>query len=280
MVLAHLYQETPHRCRALLLGGLLYLKQATWVDLGQQLVQMVPFPPTPHNVLVVDRGLTSLKLAKPLQRQGLYLLGRVKANATFYLPATEEDYSGHGRRPTYGAKFRADAVPLDVMDRREMPVPVEGQRVDGTIYRGTFLRRGVPDPVDLVRVEVGTLPPWLLLVTDRTLSTEQVIWGYEGRSQVEVALGDCKDLGLDTYRGRREAGIRHWPMIIGVVHSLLQLLAVGAINVTLPPQAWPWYRKETTVGAIQRRVIQWMLRRHFFDLFRQEQKLAEIGKAA
>lgn len=266
LVVAHLYQQTAHRFRALVLGGLLYVKQATWVELSAQALTALPLPTDTHNIVLIDRGLTSRKLVRPLQAAGLYLLGRLKRNACFYLPATEADYKGKGRRPYYGAKYRADALPAEYLTRTEMSVPVSSQLHAGVVYRGTFLRRGWPTPVELIRVEVGNLPPWLLGLTDPTLSTEAAVWAYYGRSQMEVAIGEAKVLGLDQYRGRRHAGISRWPMLIGVVHSLLQLLAVGALHLALPAQNWPWYHKETTVGAIQRRLLQWVWDRHFFHL--------------
>ena len=280
LMVAHLYEQMPHRFRALLLGGLLYVKEATWVDLGQQRIAVLPFPQEAHNVIVVDRGLMALKLVKTLEAHHLYALGRVKANATFYLPATEADYKGRGRKPTYGQKFRADAAPKALMERSDMPIPVDGKMYDGVVYRGPFLRRGLKHPVELIRVEVGDWPPWLLMPTDPSLSTDQAIWAYYGRSQIEVAIADGKVLGLAQYRGRRSAGIRRWPMVIGVVHSLLQLMAVGALKVSLPRQGWPWYRKETTVGATRRRLVDWVLRHHFSHLFPAEPNPEEIDRAA
>jgi len=279
LMVAHLYQQTQHRFRAFLLGGLLYVKQATWVELGQQAVASLPLPEECHNVLITDRGLTALKLVKTLPSH-VFLLGRVKGNAAFYQPATEADYKGRGRRPRYGKKYRADAVPQAVMQPTKMEIPIAGQRYEGRVYRGTFLRRGVPSPVELIRVEVGDWPPWLLMLTDASVSTEEAVWAYYGRSQVEVAIGDGKTLGLDRYRGRRHAGITRWPMLIGVVHSLLQLLAVGALPVSLPPQGWPWYRKETTVGSIQRRLIQWVTQHHFSHLFARTPNREKMPKAA
>ncbi len=280
MLAGHLYEQTPHRFRALLVGGLLYVKQASWVEMGTQLTAKLPFPKEAHNVLVTDRGLTSIKLARALRSQDLHSLGRIKANATFYLPAAEADYKGRGRRPIYGPKFRADSAPKEYMTRLEMDIPLNGKLYPGVVYRGTFLRRGFTKPVELLRVEVGTLPPWLLMLTDPTLATETVVFAYYGRSLFEVAIEEAKALGLGAYRGRREKGVRRWPMIIGVVHSLLQLIAVGALKVELPAQRWPWYPKETTVGSIQRRFIQWIFRRHFSTFSVQGQKVEKMTKAS
>lgn len=280
LMVAHLYEQMTHRFRAVLLGGLLYVKEATWVELSQHVVERLPFPPGSHHHLLTDRGLTALKLVKTLEAHQVYALGRVKSNACFYRPATEADYKGRGRRPLYGEKYRADSVPYVLMQRQEMAIPVEGQMHDGVTYRGTFRRRGLKHPVDLIRVEVGALPPWLLMVADPTLPTEEAVWAYYGRSQMEVAIGDGKNLGLDQYRGRRLKGIRRWPMVVAVVHSLLQLMAVGALSVRLPVQAWPWYRKESTVGSIQRRLIQWLLNHHFFHLVHRGQNPEKMPHAA
>lgn len=280
VLIAHLYRQSTHRLKAFLLGGLLYVKQATFVELSGKLVNSLPLPEKVKNVLVTDRGLTSIKLSKAVLKRGVYTLGRVKANACFYLPATSADYKGRGRHPTYGQMLRADEAHKKATQKINMLVPVDGKLKEGLVYRGTFLRKGFPHPVDLIRVEVKGLSPWLLILTDPTLSTEEAVFAYYGRSQIEVAIAESKDLGLDQYRGRRQAGIQRWPMVIGVVHCLLQLIAVGALKLTLPAQNWPWYRKETTVGSIQRRLFQRIQRVHFLDLFRRKRKDRKMDKAA
>ena len=280
VVVAHLFQQKAHRFKAFLLGGLLYLKKATPVELGIQWLSQMSLPGQTHNVLVVDRGFCCLKLTKGAWEKGVYTIGRLKRNAVLYLPACQADYKGRGRHPTYGAKFRADEVPKHHMTRTEMLVPVDGKLVKGVVYRGRFLRRGLAFPVDLIRVEVSNLPPWLLLVSDPTLTTQEAVWAYSGRSQVEVAIWEAKALGLGAYRGRRLRGISRWPMVLGVVHSLLQLMAVGALKVELPEQGWPWYPVENTTGAIQRRLTYWFLRRHFSKFPDCEKKPEEMHKAA
>jgi hypothetical protein len=280
MLVAHLYQQSAHHFKAFLLGGLLYVKQKSFGQLSQQLFATLPLPAKVHNVALMDRGLTSLKLARALDKQNIYCLGRVKGNARLFLPAPDTAYKGRGRRPIYGDKFRADALPKGVMHKTEMSVPLDGKLVPAVVYRGTFRRKGFSHPIDLIRVEVKDLSPWLLMLTALSLSTEQAVLAYAGRSQIEVAINQAKALGLDTYRGRKLKGVQRWPMIIGVVHCLLQLIAVGALKLSLPAQNWPWYRKENTVGSIQRRFIQWVLRRLFSNLSRQEQNLKKIAYIA
>jgi len=288
MLVAHLYQQSAHHFKAFLLGGLLYVKQESFGQLGQQLFATLPVPAKVHNIALMDRGLTGLKLARTLSKQNIYCLGRVKGNARFFLQAPPETYKGRGRPPIYGDKFRADSLPKTVMQKTQMDVPLDGELVPAVVYRGTFRRKGFPDPIDLIRVEVKKLSPWLgslsiaegLMLTDLSLPTDQAVFAYAGRSQIEVAINQAKGLGLDTYRGRRLKGVQRWPMIMGVVHCLLQLIAVGGLKLPLPAQNWPWYRKENTVGSIQRRFIQWMLRRLFSNLSRQEQNSKKIAYIA
>lgn len=280
MLVAHLYQQSARHFKAFLLGGLLYVKKESFGQLGQLLFEALPLPAKVHNIALMDRGLSGLKLARALSKQNIYCLGRVKGNARFFLQAPPETYKGRGRPPIYGDKFRADSLPKALMQKIQMDVPLDRELVPATVYRGTFRRKGFPDPLDLIRVEVKDLSPWLLMLTDLSLPTEKAVLAYAGRSQIEVAINQAKGLGLDTYRGRRLKGVQRWPMVVGTVHCLLQLIAVGALRLTLPAQNWPWYRKENTVGSIQRRFIQWVLRRLFSNLSRQEQNSKKIAYVA
>ena len=53
--------------------------------------------------------------------------------------------------------------------------------------------------------------------------------------------------------GRR--GVRRWPLLICLAHSLLAVLALGALALPLPTLGWPWYHREDTVGQLRRRVL-------------------------
>ena len=39
-----------------------------------------------------------------------------------------------------------------------------------------------------------------------------------------------------------------------LAHSLLALVALGALPLDLPELGWPWYRREDTVGQVRRRL--------------------------
>ena len=49
--------------------------------------------------------------------------------------------------------------------------------------------------------------------------------------------------------------MRRWPLLICLAHSLLGLLALGALPLPLPRLGWPWYRREDTVGQARRRLL-------------------------
>ena len=40
-----------------------------------------------------------------------------------------------------------------------------------------------------------------------------------------------------------------------LAHSLLALLALGALPAELPALGWPWYPREDTVGQVRRRFL-------------------------
>jgi hypothetical protein len=72
---------------------------------------------------------------------------------------------------------------------------------------------------------------------------------------VEPDQVQANALGLDRYHGRTARGVRRWPLLICLAHSLLALLALGALALPLPTLGWPWYPREDTVGQVRRRVL-------------------------
>lgn len=43
--------------------------------------------------------------------------------------------------------------------------------------------------------------------------------------------------------------------MICLAHSLLALLALGALTLDLPVLGWPWYAREDSVGQLRRRLL-------------------------
>ena len=79
--------------------------------------------------------------------------------------------------------------------------------------------------------------------------------GYHGRHAIEPAIQQANALGVDRYHGRTARGVRRWPLLICLAHSLLALLARGALALPLPTLGWPWYPREETVGQVRRRLL-------------------------
>ena len=56
-------------------------------------------------------------------------------------------------------------------------------------------------------------------------------------------------------RGACAAGRCRVPPGRCLAHSLLALVALGALPLDLPELGWPWYPREDTVGQVRRRLL-------------------------
>ena len=139
---------------------------------------------------------------------------------------------------------------------------VRGKARTVRIYDAEMLWRGVwhdrPCPVRLI---IGGVPgrrltPWYLLTTDLELTPLEAVQASSGRQQIEVNFDEVKELGLGHYQGRSGEGVRRWPVFLCIAHTLLKLLATQALHIELPSLNWSWYRLETTVGQVRRRLIE------------------------
>ena len=141
---------------------------------------------------------------------------------------------------------------------------MDGRWQAATAWRGTFWRKGLPEPIELVLVEAAKRAPWYLQATDPTLTTAEIVAGYHGRHAIEPAIQQANALGLDRYHGRTARGVRRWPLMICLAHSLLALLALGALPLELPELGWPWYPREDSVGQVRRRLLAALARAGIF----------------
>jgi hypothetical protein len=116
----------------------------------------------------------------------------------------------------------------------------DGQWPAATAWRGTFWRTGLPEMVELVIVETARRAPRYLQATDPTLTTEEIVAGYHGRHAIEPAIPEADALGLNRYHGRTARGGRRWPLLLCLAHSLLALVALGALSLDLAELGWPW----------------------------------------
>ena len=257
VLLAHLHQRPDRSWQALLVGALLWLQLrcAPPGRLATALVARLGLPAQVTHVVVSDRGLSSRELVRDLRALGCHSVTRLRRNTVVYTPAPAPARPGPGRPRKYGDKYRVDALDRQLLTATPLTVWVEGRWQAATAWRGSFWRKGLPEPVDIVIVETARRAPWYLQATDPTLTTAAVVAGYHGRHAIEPAIQQAKALGLDRYHGRTPRGVRRWPLPICLAHSLLALVALGALPLDLPELGWPWYRREDTVGQVRRRLL-------------------------
>lgn len=257
LLLAHLYQRADGSWQALLIGGLLWLQLrcAPPSRLTGALLAQLTLPAQVSHVVVSDRGLSSRPMVRALRAQGCHSVTRLKRNTVVYTPAPVPVTPGPGRPRKYGTKYRVDALDRSLLTRSAVSVWVDGHWEPATAWRGTFWRKGLPQMVTIVIAETATRAPWYLQATDATLATAEIVAGYHGRHAIEPAIQQANALGLDQYHGRTARGVRRWPLLICLAHSLLALLALGALRLPLPTLGWPWYRREDTVGQVRRRLL-------------------------
>jgi hypothetical protein len=257
LVLAHLYQRPDRSWQALLIGALLWLhlRAAPPSRLTGALVAHLNLPSPVSHVVVSDRGLNSRAMVRAVRAHNWHSVTRLKRNTVVYTPAPAPAVRRRGRPRKYGTKYRVDALDRSLLTPLAVTVWVDGRWQPATAWRGGFWRIGLPEVVTLVIVETAGRAPWYLQATDATLTTEEIVAGYHGRHAIEPAIQQANALGLDRYHGRTARGVRRWPLLICLAHSLLALLALGALSLPLPTLGWAWYRREDTVGQVRRRIL-------------------------
>src|SRR5919202_414232 len=257
VLLAHLYQRPDQSWRALLVGALLWrqLRHASPGRLTAALVAQLGLPTQAQHVVVSDRGLSRRELVRALRAQGCHSVTRLRRNTVAYTAAPPPPAPRRGHPRKYGDKYRVDALDHGLLIPTAVRAWIAGRWQAATAWRGSFWRTGLPEPVTIVIVETARRAPWYLRATDPTLSTEEIVAGYHGRHAIEPAIQQANALGLDRYHGRTARGVRRWPLPLCLAHSLLALVALGALPLDLPELGWPWCRREDTVGQLRRRLL-------------------------
>jgi Transposase DDE domain len=261
---AHLYQTAQKPWAGVLLGALLYVKGRSIPRLVGEVAQQLRLPARVRHVWVVDRGLASRPLVQSLDRLGQYILGRVRANQVFYFAPRRQPCRGRPR--SYGQKCHVDKLIKRFPERlcsQMATLKVRGKERTVRLYDAQMLWPGVwhdrPCPVRLIVVVVPTLKrlkPWYLVTTDLELAPLEAVQAYGGRQQIEINFDEVKELGLGHYQGRSGEGVRRWPIFLCIAHTLLKLLATKAVPLKVPSLNWSWYKRENTVGQVQRRLIE------------------------
>jgi hypothetical protein len=263
---AHLYRHGQEQLWAsVLCGALLYVKGRSLPELTGELAHHLRLPSEVLNVWVLDRGLLARPCLRALAQQGQFALGRVRCNQVVYFTPRRQR-RGRGRKRTYGAKCRVDRLLTrfpERLQRRRMKLHVQGREREVSVASAEVSLRGVrvgqplPARAILVTVPRSKLRPWYLLTTDLGLAVEEAVRAYAGRQQIEVNFDEVKELGLGHYMGRSGQGVRRWPLFLCAAQMTLKFIATGVLAMSLPRLNWSWYKKETTVGQLRRRLVEY-----------------------
>jgi hypothetical protein len=264
-------------CSVALIWGRLTFEQ----QLKSFLLQSLPKMPAVVNTLAADRYFGSTRFLNATRDTDCEGVVRLKCN--FKISGFPKQKGGVGRPPEYGQEYRVDELSQRRVLRR-MKKSCHYRRIGDrmyrvTVWRGTFLRKGFGE-IEILEIRWGRHGRMWLAATDPTLKTTEILDGSNGRWSVEPAIHEAKELGLGKYRGRSMAGVRRHPLLVATTHSLLSLIALGAIQVDLPELGWGWYLKETTVGQIQRRLLKWLQQVTEFHRTSQTNKSKKLTAAA
>lgn len=268
---AHLYQPVTEKTTAwasVLVGARLYVKGCSIPSLVGQLATHLRLPTGVRHVWLVDRGILSRPLLRALETVGQFVLGRVRCNQVVYFAPTADEAAPaarRGRPRLFGFKCRVDELLKRCrhsLRRQSMTLRVRGRERTVHVFDAEVLLRGVwpgrPLPVRIIIMIVPglKLKPWYLITTDLELDPLEAVRAYDGRYQIEVNIDEVKELGLGHYQGRSGQGVRRWPLFLCLAQMVLKFIATGVLPLALPALNWPWYRRETTVGQVRRRLIQ------------------------
>ncbi len=271
----------------MLCGALLYVKGRTLPELTGELAHQLRLPPSVRHVWVVDRGLLSRPLLCALATQGQFALSARAAQPSGLFHAAPPA-TGARAQKTFGAKCRVDKLLARFPERlhhQRMNLHVQGREREVRVASAEVLRRGVrrgaplPTRVIMVTVPRSKLRPWYLLTTDLELDVEEAVRAYAGRQQIEVNFDEIKELGLGHYMGRSGQGVRRWPLFLCAAQMRLKFMGMGIIKVRRPQLNWSWYAKETTVGQMCRRLIEYC-RPRISRKVADDTKLREMKKTA
>lgn len=220
-------------------------------------------------VLAVDGSYTNGKIIKNLP-PGVALVGRVRKDAKFNLPAEQQPHTG--RKKIYGKEL---PTPEQIRQSDEYPwISVQAwaagkmhnfdiKVVDNIMWRKAGkdirMRLIVIRPLKYRLTKKSRVlyrKPAYLLCIDSEIAIQDFLQFYLWRWQIEVNIEDCKDLGIGQAQVRNIHSIELVPAFITAVYSLLHLAYLQCeplVNGELMPRP-KWYpfkkSKRVTTGDL------------------------------
>jgi putative transposase len=157
--------------------------------------------------LVLDGHFGNYPSAWMVLQTGLQLVSKLRCDAALYEPFTGK-YSGHGRRPKYGAKIDARQ-----MNKKFLKSDRRAKGIRTQTYQATLLNKEFAFPINVVIILKTNLSTQkqahiLLFSTDLKLVYEKLVDYYSLRFQIEFNFRDAKQYwGLDDFMNVKERSV-------------------------------------------------------------------------
>lgn len=248
-------------------------RHKTSIDWTGQLLSCVQrWQPQRRIVLLVDGGLSSLKLARRCLQgpRPVTLVSRLRLDAGLYDPPAPKAPGRPGPPPKYGAHQPSLAArvsdPTTAWERTRVTwyggVAREVDLASGLALWGKVGERPVPVRWVLIRDPVGTFEPQALFTTAASVLPGQVVEWFVQRWSEEVTFQEVRThLGVETQRQWADLAIkRETPLLLGlfsVVVLLGQQLTLGQAH---PVRQAAWYTKREatfvdTIALVRRHLL-------------------------
>lgn len=237
-------------------------RHKTSIDWTGQLLSCVRrWHPQRRMILVVDGGLSSLKLARRCGRgeHPITLVGRLRLDAGLYDPPGPKAPGRPGPPPKYGAHQPSLAQrandPETTWQRRKVQwyggIEHEVEVASGTALWGKVGETPVALRWVLVREVDGKHEAQALFCTDGAVAAEQVVEWYVLRWSEEVTFQEVRThLGVETQRQWSELAVkRETPLLLGMYSMVVLMGQCLTSGQEHPVRQAAWYRKKEATFA-------------------------------
>jgi len=231
---------------------------------------------------LVDAWYMKGTFVLPLRKRSIHVIGQVRKDTALFHQPKPKKQKTKGRPRKYGNKLTSKSVAR--LPKRMAQLTIYGGCKDVT-YRSTrclarFLK-GVP--VIAVWCLLPNAKNWtLILSTDLTLTSEQIIKLYARRWKIEPMFNEIKNgCGVASAWEQTSACLHRWVSILCVAYTLTRMLSVMA-DSTKNKSSVPviqWRRDNPVTAGLVRVGLQFFFRHFSFStLWNQKSKKLQVQK--
>ncbi len=231
-------------------------RHKTSIDwIGQMIGQVRRWLPDRHLVLVVDGGLSAIKLGQRCLRYAnpVTYVSRLRLDAGLYDWPGPQPPDKRGPKPKKGARQATLKARLADPATVWQPLTIawyQGERRTLAITTGTALwytpgQDPLPVRWMLVRDPLGKLLPAAFFATDLITTPEQILAWVVMRWGIEVTFAEARaHLGMETQRQWSDLAIvRTTPALLGLFSFITLLAYQLTARYPLPVRSTAWYTK-------------------------------------